>query len=83
MASAISAAEFAASMACVLAESARGRLLRAAAPVRCVVAVSGGPDSVALLSLLSEFAAAPASQLRIGAVVTVDHGLRGPRHTDF
>ncbi len=41
---------------------------------RLLVAVSGGPDSVALLGLLSEWAAAPGRPAL--AAATVDHGLR-------
>ncbi|HEY8369124.1 MAG TPA: tRNA lysidine(34) synthetase TilS [Thermodesulfobacteriota bacterium] len=49
-----------------------GQLL--AAGERCLVAVSGGPDSVALL----DFLAALAPRLGVGLVVGhVDHGLRG------
>jgi len=41
---------------------------------RLLIAVSGGPDSVALLGLLSEWAAAPDRPTI--AAATVDHGLR-------
>ncbi len=41
---------------------------------RLLIAVSGGPDSVALLGLLSEWAAAPGRPAL--AAATVDHGLR-------
>ncbi len=41
---------------------------------RLLIAVSGGPDSIALLGLLSEWAAAPGRPAL--AAATVDHGLR-------
>ncbi len=41
---------------------------------RLLIAVSGGPDSVALLGLLSEWAATPGRPTLMAA--TVDHGLR-------
>lgn len=51
----------------------RTRLFRAPRPVTAIVAVSGGPDSVALLDLLHD--AAPALGLKL-VVAHADHGIQ-------
>src|SRR5690242_3476180 len=44
---------------------------------RVAVALSGGPDSVALVWLLRDLAAAPAAEFSIVGLIHVNHGLRG------